>query len=381
MTEGNGVCMPEETNPVWDKVKEIRENLSDSERKAIEISWQHWINNGSLITKKKLAFELRDNALLASIIERKPPIVNLINRDPCNSYYTEQNVVMPTLPGVLCLSSWGEIHACIRLLIEVASNAYNPDDKSNVLHSNLLKSRYGRQSYSSSTVVYMQYVAQLLPLWSMSSNQDETWRVWFPDNVSDVAFGHLSPEQYLEGAVEESLRTHDSVEVPGLLLDDVIYRHFLSADSLLFRYAESLIPLMNTVVNNLGFESKEHWANAVTAMRRVFQVLADQLFPPAKTERVRRNGKAISVGSENYINRLICFVEDHSGSSRFISMTCANLEYLGNRLDAVYDTFNKGAHSEVFTRDEAEMYIIYGYLLVRDILSLVEEAESSKRIT
>ena len=62
-------------------------------------------------------------------------------------------------------------------------------------------------------------------------------------------------------------------------------------------------------------------------------------------------------------------------------MTSSNLAYLGTRLGAVYDTFNKGAHSEVFTRDEAEMYIIYGYLLVRDILSLVEEAESSKRIT
>lgn len=374
--------MPEETNPVWDKVDEFRKSLKEIERKAIECTWQYWLENSSLITKKKLAYELKSNSALDAILEMKPSIVQLIDRDPCNSMAREYQVVLPTLLGVLCLDNRCGIHACIRLLIEAASIAYSPDNASNVLNSEFLWSKYGPRDYSSFTVVLMQYSAQLLPLWSMAFGPDESWRVWFPDNVSDVAFGHVSPEQYLEGAIEESLKIHDPVELPGLLLNDVIYRHFSAADSLLQQYArEDLISLMNTVVNNLGFESKEHWANAVGSMRRVFQVLADQLFPPGKSDRVRRNGKPISVGPKDYINRLICYVEDHSGSSRFIAMTSSNLAYLGTRLDAVYDTFNKGAHSEVFTRDEAEMYIIYGYLLVRDILSLVEEAESSKRIT
>jgi len=85
-------------------------------------------------------------------------------------------------------------------------------------------------------------------------------------------------------------------------------------------------------MKNLASENPEDWSNAVHSCRRVLEDLADALFPPSDEVRTR-GGKQIKSGKENYINRLVAFVEDRSGSERFSELVGSHLDFLGDRLD------------------------------------------------
>lgn len=115
-------------------------------------------------------------------------------------------------------------------------------------------------------------------------------------------------------------------------------------------------------------DNPEDWANAVHGCRRLLQDVADALFP-AQEDRVS-NGKTIKLGADNYINRLIAFIEDSSKSRRYNEIVGSTLGYIGGRLDSVFKAAQKGSHSEISNRDEAERYVIYTYMTVGDILTL-----------
>ena len=124
-----------------------------------------------------------------------------------------------------------------------------------------------------------------------------------------------------------------------------------------------------SVHDNLRSENTEDWSNAVHSCRRILQDLADALFPAQKQPRVSASGKKIKLGPDNFINRLVCFAEDNSQSKRFNEIVGSNLEFLGNRLDAIFQAAQKGSHATV-NQEEANRYVIYTYILVGDLLSL-----------
>ena len=108
--------------------------------------------------------------------------------------------------------------------------------------------------------------------------------------------------------------------------------------------------------------------------------MADKLYPPDVQSVTKEDGKQIKVGEDQYINRLILYVESKSSSDKFNSIVGSQLSFLGERLDSVHEATNKGTHHEV-TLEEAERYIIYTYLLLGDILSLNIEQENSENIS
>ena len=124
------------------------------------------------------------------------------------------------------------------------------------------------------------------------------------------------------------------------------------------------------IYDNLLSDSPEDWANAVHGCRRLLQDLADALFPPTSEPRVTTTGKAINLGADNYINRLACFAEDHSTSTRFTDIVGSHLSLLGDRLDAIFQAAQKGSHGEIADKAEADRYVVYTYLLVGDLLFL-----------
>jgi hypothetical protein len=119
------------------------------------------------------------------------------------------------------------------------------------------------------------------------------------------------------------------------------------------------------------------WSNAVHSCRRVLQDLADSLFPASQAP-IERGGRLIEVSIDNYVNRLICYIEDQRGSETYSAVVGSTLKYMGERLDALANAGSKGTHHEV-KKDEAERYIIYTYLVVGDILAL--KRGSSEPIT
>ena len=129
-----------------------------------------------------------------------------------------------------------------------------------------------------------------------------------------------------------------------------------------------------SVHDNLRSENPEDWSNAVHCCRRILQDLADALFPPRDDDRRSADGRSIKLGAEHYINRLVCFVEDHTDSSRFREIVGSHLAFLGDRLEAVFKAAQKGSHA-IVARGEASRYVVYTYMVVGDILALRHESK------
>lgn len=123
-----------------------------------------------------------------------------------------------------------------------------------------------------------------------------------------------------------------------------------------------------SVYENLRSKNQEDWANAVHSCRRIIKDIADFIYPPSEEE-IEVDGKKYKLNGDRYIMRLKQFVKQKSSSEKFTEIVGSHLNYVGNRIDSIYDATTKGSHTNV-SQDEAERYVVYSYLLLGDILSL-----------
>lgn len=130
----------------------------------------------------------------------------------------------------------------------------------------------------------------------------------------------------------------------------------------------------SAVYENLISENDEDWSNAVHSCRRILQDTADSLYPAREDKTVGTGPKAkvIKLGPDNYVNRLIAYVEENAGSERYQDIVGSHLKYMGERLDAIFKAAQKGSHNVISSQDEADRYVVYTYLLVGDILKLTQ---------
>lgn len=152
--------------------------------------------------------------------------------------------------------------------------------------------------------------------------------------------------------------------------DSVFSRFRKEADKKLETLAPSILEKLFSVYGNLDSENPEDWANAVHSCRRILVDLADALYPPRKEPAIV-GGKEIKVGEEQYINRLVQFIAGKSESKTYKDVVGADLANIGKRLDAINDAVCKGTHTEI-TKNEASRYIIHTYLLISDIVALMD---------
>ena len=95
----------------------------------------------------------------------------------------------------------------------------------------------------------------------------------------------------------------------------------------------------------------------------MLQDLADAIYPP-REERIIQVGsktKTIKLGTDNYINRLVAYLEDNTDSERLKAIVGSNIDFIGDRLDAVFQAAQKGSHSTITNRFEADRYVIHLY--------------------
>lgn len=149
-------------------------------------------------------------------------------------------------------------------------------------------------------------------------------------------------------------------------------------------YVGDLIPgavqKFASVYENLKSDNTEDWSNAVHSCRRILQDLADAIFPAREdlvVENPKGKSKTIKLGRDNYINRIMTYVQNQASSQRFIDVVGSNLGFLGDRLDAIFKAAQKGSHDTISSHQEADRYVIYTYLVIGDILSLVEDKETT----
>jgi hypothetical protein len=167
------------------------------------------------------------------------------------------------------------------------------------------------------------------------------------------------------------LKKHYELKFSGIA-GDIFSRIREKVDLMIGALIPDTVNKLSAVYDNLQSENPEDWSNAVHSCRRILQDLADAVFPPAsdRVKEVAGKQRTIKLGKDNYINRIMAFVEDRSNSERFQDIVGSHLSFLGDRLDSVFQAAQKGSHDVIVTRDEADRYVVYTYLVVGDVLSL-----------
>jgi hypothetical protein len=153
---------------------------------------------------------------------------------------------------------------------------------------------------------------------------------------------------------------------------DIFSRLRERIDPLIGKTLETSIQKFSSIYENLQSENPEDWSNAVHSCRRILQDLADVLYP-ARDDKIKTEGDKeirIKLGNDNYINRLMSYIETKTDSSCFEDVVGSHIKYIGERLDAIFNAAQKGSHSNIVTREEADRYVVYTYLTIGDILSL-----------
>ena len=156
----------------------------------------------------------------------------------------------------------------------------------------------------------------------------------------------------------------------GNIIEDTFTKARLAVNDRLTSLCPKSIGKFVSVYENMDSENPEDWANAVHSCRRILLDLADALYPPQK-DPIIIGKKEILVGHDQYINRLVQFISSKKGSQTYFNVVGSDLRSIGERLDAINDAVCKGTHVNV-SKDEASRYIIHTYLLVSDIISLMD---------
>jgi len=167
------------------------------------------------------------------------------------------------------------------------------------------------------------------------------------------------------------LRRHYELKFSGIA-DDIFSRIREAVDSVIGTKVPDAVQKLAAVYENLQSENPEDWANAVHSCRRILQDLANAVYPArANIEKVIDGKKrVIKLGEDQYINRLVAFIEEHSDSERFTEIVGSHLSFIGDRLDSVFHAAQKGSHA-IVSKEEADRYVVYTYLITGDILSLI----------
>lgn len=167
------------------------------------------------------------------------------------------------------------------------------------------------------------------------------------------------------------LQKHYELKFSGIA-DDIFSRIRESVDSAIGSKVPDAAQKLSAVYEALQSENPENWANAVHSCRRILQDLADSIYPAREDKVVPTNGKdkIIKLGKDNYINRIISYIEEKSDSARYSELVGSQLGFMGDRLDSVFKAAQKGSHDNIVSREEADRYVVYTYMIVGDILSL-----------
>ncbi|MGD0533841.1 MAG: hypothetical protein ABR999_00160 [Methanoregula sp.] len=112
--------------------------------------------------------------------------------------------------------------------------------------------------------------------------------------------------------------------------------------------------------------SPESYSQALLSCRRILESIADSIFPAQEKQFTSSNGRQRDVNQNNYINRILAFIEQNSKHKTNSSLISSNLEHMAARLDALNNESQKGVHDEV-TKEEARLTIIQMYLIIAEI--------------
>jgi|GEM_PF-325119 len=165
------------------------------------------------------------------------------------------------------------------------------------------------------------------------------------------------------GAIHEYATTKNLELRFGAAVETAFENVRKTVDSRLVNLIPGAMPILTTALENAQTNNQIQWNNAAKACRDLIKSAADTLRPAGP------DVKGIKMGDDNYINRLVDWIQKNIQSTTKRELITTDLTHLGERLDAVTGSGHKGAHHNV-TKDDASRFIVGTYLLLGDILSL-----------
>lgn len=153
-------------------------------------------------------------------------------------------------------------------------------------------------------------------------------------------------------------------------VDDAFLRIRSRFNNIIANFLPDAWEKLNSAFNLLDSENREKWSNAVHSCRRILENLVDFVYPPSEDRIFEGSNKPTKLGKDEYINRIMAFVEDSKMSSTFTMFIGSNINFFWNRLSSIYQASNKGSHEVIHDQEEADRYVVNTYLIVGDILSL-----------
>lgn len=277
-------------------------------------------------------------------------------------------------------------------LISMELNGYEYDKKGNLTKKSWSCGNLaGRTYYEKDKNGDMQYYMRAVPVATLEAtinNYDTNILAAKDVNVSISSNSNINPYIHSNAAERKSIKDTYNLFLP--ILEKVkgnIYNYVINLNYK-YKFEEKMISIFErkqqitnekllaicpdfskqliSVYNNIESINDEDWSNAVHTCRRILKTVADSLYPPKENQ---LETEKIKLGEENYINRIIAYINDNLKSKSSKRIIGCSLEFIGNYIDSIYEFSNKGTHNTV-TKDEAERCIIYTYVLLSDILSL-----------
>lgn len=157
------------------------------------------------------------------------------------------------------------------------------------------------------------------------------------------------------------------------IADDIFSRIRERVDIGIGKHLPDSIKRFSAIYTNLQSENPEDWSNAVHSCRRILKDLANAIYPSRDPITINDDGKEkeIKLGKEQYINRIITFIKEKSNSNSFKKIVGSNLKFIEDRLNAVLEASHKGTHDTIISKVEADRYVLYTYMIIGDILTLI----------
>jgi hypothetical protein len=113
----------------------------------------------------------------------------------------------------------------------------------------------------------------------------------------------------------------------------------------------------------------ESYSQALLTVRRVLVSIADSIYPPNPEPYTDKKGKSHAVDNDNYVNRILAYIDKNIPGEISYSMIETDIEHLAARLEALNEKSCKGVHVKV-TKHEAQLAIIQMYMIIAEIARL-----------
>lgn len=133
--------------------------------------------------------------------------------------------------------------------------------------------------------------------------------------------------------------------------------------------AEKLV----AINERMAEDSSESRTAALTSCRRLLMTVADSLFPASEEGWTDSSGTVRKVGTDQYKNRLLAYIDSRHRSDGSAAILESELEFLAARLDAIYEKTCKGVHVDV-SSEEARLAVIHTYLFIGEVARFPREA-------